>query len=56
MRWSSDPIDLLVNGTPVSTVSARLGHSSPVVTLTLYSHVIPASDRAAVEWLAEALR
>jgi integrase len=47
---------LLVNGAPVSTVSARLGHSSPVITLTVYSHVIPASDRAAVERFAGTLR
>jgi integrase len=46
---------LLASGVPVGTVSARLGHSSPVVTLTVYAHVIPNSDKAAVEALAAAL-
>lgn len=46
---------LLSSGVPVGTVSARLGHSSPVVTLNVYSHVLPNSDKAAVEALAAAL-
>lgn len=46
---------LLTSGVPVGTVSARLGHSSPVVTLTVYGHVIPNSDKAGVEALAAAL-
>lgn len=41
---------------PVHAVAARLGPSSPVVTLSVYSHLIPMSDWAAVEALAEALR
>ena len=47
---------LLTSGVPVSAVAARLGHSSPVVTLTVYSHVIPSSDRQAVEAFAQELR
>ena len=43
-------------GVPVGTVSARLGHSSPVITLSVYNHVLPSSDKAAVEARAEALR
>jgi len=35
---------LLAAGVPVATVSHRLGHSSPAVTLNTYSHWIPASD------------
>jgi site-specific recombinase XerC len=46
---------LLSSGVPIGTVSARLGHSSPVVTLNVYSHVLPNSDKAAVEALAAAL-
>jgi hypothetical protein len=47
---------VLNEGVPVSSVAARLGHSSPVITLSVYSHVMPSSDKAAVEALAEALR
>jgi integrase len=47
---------LLNAGVPVGTVSARLGHSSPVITLSVYNHVLPSSDKAAVEARAEALR
>lgn len=32
---------LLKSGVPVAEVSARLGHSTPYVTYTIYSHVIP---------------
>jgi integrase len=33
---------LLSGGKPVKTVSARLGHKSAVVTMTVYAHVLPA--------------
>jgi len=36
--------DLLRNGLPVHVVSARAGHSSPVVTLSVYAHVMPDDD------------
>ena len=32
---------LLTAGVPVHVVSQRLGHASPVVTLTVYAHVVP---------------
>ena len=35
---------LLTAGVPVHVVAARLGHSSPVVTLSVYAHVLPTSD------------
>jgi integrase len=33
-------------------VSQRLGHASPVVTLTVYAHVVPGSQREAAELVA----
>jgi integrase len=40
---------LLSSGTPVKVVSERLGHSSAVVTMTVYAHVLPGSQRAAAD-------
>ena len=37
---------------PVHVVSARLGHASSVVTMTVYAHVLPGS-RATASWFAE---
>lgn len=40
--------DLLAQGVPVTEVSARAGHSSPVMTLGVYAHVLASSgDRMA---------
>jgi integrase len=47
---------LLTRGIPVHIVAARLGHSSPVVTLTTYAHVLPTSDEQAASTIAEILR
>jgi integrase len=38
---------------PVSTVSQRLGHASEVVTLTIYSHVLPGDQKRAATRFAE---
>jgi integrase len=38
---------LLTAGVPVHVVSQRLGHASPVVTMTVYAHVLPGSQREA---------
>ncbi len=38
-------------GVPVNTVSKMLGHSSPVVTLTVYAHVINEMQDEAVNKL-----
>lgn len=43
---------LLSAGADVRTVAARLGHANPAVTLSVYSHFLPESDRAAAEALA----
>jgi integrase len=46
---------LLTRGIPVHIVSARLGHSSPVVTLNVYAHVLPTSDEQAADVMASVL-
>lgn len=35
--------------TPLHVVSKRLGHSSPMVTLSVYAHLLPSSDEEAAE-------
>lgn len=40
---------LLTEGVPVHIVAARLGHSSPIVTLSTYAHVLPKGDERAAE-------
>lgn len=42
---------LLAAGVDPVTVAHRLGHSSPNVTLAVYSHLVPARDQAAAEQL-----
>jgi integrase len=37
---------------PVHVVSQRLGHASPVVTMTVYAHVLPGSQREAADLFA----
>jgi integrase len=46
---------LLTEGVPVHIVAARLGHSSPMVTLSVYAHVLPTSDERAAEVIAGVL-
>jgi integrase len=46
---------LLTAGVPVHTVAARLGHSSPMVIMSTYAHVLPRSDERAAEVMAEVL-
>jgi len=41
---------------PVHVVSARLGHASAVVTMTVYAHVLPGSQREAAELFARLVR
>ena len=40
---------LLGAGVPVHTVSARLGHSNPSITLSVYSHAFEADGKAVAE-------
>jgi integrase len=46
---------LLTRGTPVHIIAARLGHSSPIVTMSTYAHVLPRSDEQAANVMAEVL-
>ncbi len=43
---------LLLAGVPVHVVSHRLGHASPMITLSVYAHVLPGSQRQAAELFA----
>jgi integrase len=36
----------------VHVVSQRLGHASPVITLSVYAHVMPGNQRQAAELFA----
>jgi integrase len=40
---------LLLGGVPVNAVAQRLGHSTPVITLTVCGHVLKRSEEKAVE-------
>jgi len=46
----------LLAGVPVHVVSQRLGHSSPVVTMTVYAHVLPGNQRDAADTFARLIR
>jgi integrase len=46
---------LIASGTDVKTTQARLGHSTPTITLQLYTDVVDERDRAAGERLASYL-
>lgn len=46
---------LLTHAVPVHIVSARLGHSSPTITLGTYAHVLPRTDEQAAKVIAEVL-
>ena len=46
---------LLQSGEPVRTVSQRLGHASPTVTMSIYSHVLPGDDEGAATRFAALL-
>jgi integrase len=43
---------LLRAGVPVKVISERLGHVGPMITLTVYAHVMPAMQREAATKLA----
>ena len=46
---------LLAEGVPLKVVSQRVGHASPMVTMTIYQHVLPGDDRAAAVLGARAI-
>jgi integrase len=45
----------LASGVPVKTVSARVGHSSPLVTMSVYAHLLEGDDEAAAQSFAAAV-
>jgi integrase len=47
---------LIASGIDVLTVSRRLGHGTPVVTLTTYAHLFHETDTAAAQAIENALR
>lgn len=47
---------LLRSGVPVHVVSARAGHASPAITLTIYAHVMPGQQEGAAAIVDSALR
>ena len=47
---------LLTAREPVHVVSQRLGHASPIVTMTVYAHVLPGSQRDAADLFARLIR
>lgn len=47
---------LIASGLDVVTVSRRLGHASPVVTLTVYAHLFHKTDAAAADAIEAAMR
>lgn len=46
---------LLAQGVALKVVSQRVGHASPMVTMTIYQHVLPGDDRAAASVGARAI-
>ena len=44
---------LLSSGVPVKTVSARIGHSTPLVTMSVYAHLLAGDDEAAAGTFAQ---
>lgn len=46
---------LLAAGVPLKVVSQRVGHSSPMVTMSIYQHVLPGDDQAAAATGAQAI-
>jgi len=47
--------ELLSKGVPIAVVSERLGHADQNITLSIYSHAIPADSRAAAKVWDDAL-
>jgi integrase len=41
--------ELLSQGAPITAVAERLGHASPNITLSIYSHALPADNQAAAK-------
>jgi len=46
---------LIHSGVPITAVSARLGHATPQVTMTIYAHALSGQDARAAQAISEAL-
>jgi integrase len=46
---------LIAGGVPITTISHRLGHGDPAITLKVYSHLWEPDDSAAAEAIDQAL-
>lgn len=46
---------MLAGGIPVHVVAARLGHSTPVITLSVYAHVLPSQGSQAAAVMGDAV-
>jgi integrase len=46
---------MLADGVPTKVVSEMLGHSSPMITLSLYAHVLPGMGEKAGAALSASL-
>ncbi len=47
---------LLINGESLHVVSKRLGHSTPVITMTTYAHVLKNADEQTANVMGNVLR
>jgi integrase len=47
---------LIASGVDILTISRRLGHSSPTITLSVYGHLVHGTDDRAAERYAESVR
>jgi integrase len=47
---------LIAGGVDVLTVSRRIGHASPVVTMKVYAHLFSETDKTAAKAIEAALR
>jgi integrase len=47
--------ELLSKGAPITAVSERLGHASPNITLSIYSHALPSDNEAAAKLWNDAM-
>jgi excisionase family DNA binding protein len=48
--------ELLRRGVPLRTVSQRLGHANPTVTLNIYAHVMSGDDTTAADTVEEMIK
>lgn len=47
---------LIAQGAHVKEIAERLGHSSPVVTMTVYAHILPSLEERLAEGLERTYR